>query len=277
LPLPESLIKLKSSFDLFQTAGQVKMRENFDRHGRTVPPKKGTERPVHGDLAFFPGCISDGKLEEVVEASLRLLQAAGYQPFVPANWACCGSPFEKTGDGERLRKALNINVVSLQSVETVVTSCPGCTVQLQKDHGKNVLHIIEFLHASAALSSSSFDENAPAIKVALHQPCHLARAVGPHTMDMVRDMLSLVPGVTIVEYEGEDECCGGGGGVASSRPEVTMRMAVRKITAARRADADVLLAPCPFCVVNLRKAGSMAAEELTTFLARRLVNGNTHK
>jgi Fe-S oxidoreductase len=92
-------------------------------------------------------------------------------------------------------------------------------------------------------------------------------------MDMARDLLRAVPGVWVVEYEGEDDCCGGGGGVASSRPDVAEEMARRKVRSARRAGADMILAPCPFCVVNLRRAGSIAVEDLTEFLAGRLDPG----
>jgi Fe-S oxidoreductase len=92
-------------------------------------------------------------------------------------------------------------------------------------------------------------------------------------MDMARELLEAVPGVQIVEYEGENDCCGGGGGVASSRPDLAEVMARRKVRSALRAGAEILLAPCPFCVVNLRRAGGIRAEDLTTFLAGRLDPG----
>jgi Fe-S oxidoreductase len=88
---------------------------------------------------------------------------------------------------------------------------------------------------------------------------------------MALDLLSAVPGVTVVEYGGEDECCGGGGGVASYRPEVAARIASRKMAEVREAGADLLLAPCPFCVTNLRKAGGLDVQEFSSFLAGRLL------
>jgi Fe-S oxidoreductase len=90
-------------------------------------------------------------------------------------------------------------------------------------------------------------------------------------MEMARELLSMVPGVILVDHEGEDECCGGGGGVAAARPEVAHRMASRKVVSARDAGADLLIAPCPFCVTNLRRVGGLEVEELTSFLAGCLV------
>jgi Fe-S oxidoreductase len=203
---------------------------------------------------------------------MALLKATGASPYIPLGWSCCGSPLDKIGATEHL-EAVRSNNKRVLGPEKVVTTCPGCTVQLRAAYGMDAWHIIEHLHGAGGVPREKFDTRAPPLKVALHHPCHLVRSVGPHTMDMARDLLRAVPGVWVVEYEGEDDCCGGGGGVASSRPDVAEEMARRKVRSARRAGADMILAPCPFCVVNLRRAGSIVVEDLTKFLAGRLDPG----
>jgi Fe-S oxidoreductase len=245
------------------------MLENVDRTLRTVLPGREELAPREGDLAFFPGCIAHGRLPEETVASLALLAATGAHPYVPPDWACCGSPLEKIGEPDRLERVRQKNAGLLSGVGEVVASCPGCTVQLRNAYHKEAWHLLEYLHRTG-LPVGSFASPAPAVKVALHRPCHLARVVGPHTMDMARELLEAVPGVIVVEHEGEDECCGGGGGVAASCPEESLRMAERKTRSARRSGADLLLAPCPFCVLNLRRAGGMDVQELSVFLAGRL-------
>jgi Fe-S oxidoreductase len=47
-------------------------------------------------------------------------------------------------------------------------------------------------------------------------------------------------------------------------------MARRKISSSRDAGAQVMVAPCPFCVVNLRHAGGVEVVDLAVFLANRL-------
>ena len=270
LPLPDALVRVRSMAPARRSPGLTRMAENIDRTGRTVQGGPASDRPSRGDLAFFPGCISEARLPEAVSASLALLRASGARPYIPGGWACCGSPLEKVGDTERSEKVRAINSEWLEEVSTVVASCPGCVVQLQRAYGKDALHVLEYVHSRGNLSSSMFEPHAPALRVALHRPCHLSRVVGPHTMEMARELLALVPGVTVVEHDGEDECCGGGGGVASSRPEVAARMAARKVAAARRSGADLLLAPCPFCVTNLGRVGGIAVQELVAFVAGRL-------
>jgi Fe-S oxidoreductase len=179
---------------------------------------------------------------------------------------------EKIGELDRLERVKEKNAALLSEVDEVVTSCPGCTVQLRTAYHKDAWHILEYLHRN--LPAGCFAPTTAPVKVALHRPCHLARVIGPHTMEMARELLDAVPGVTVLEHEGEDDCCGGGGGVASSCPEASLRMAERKLRSARRSGADVLLAPCPFCVLNLRRAGGMDVQDLSVFLAGMLSRSN---
>ncbi|MBI0583665.1 MAG: 4Fe-4S dicluster domain-containing protein [Methanomassiliicoccus sp.] len=274
LPLTDAMVRMKASIDwgTDRPEGQARMLDSVSRTGRAVAPDRPSPpAPSEGDIMFFPGCIAEGRLPEVVGASLALLKAAGERPYVPSGWACCGSPLEKVGASWHLSSVRAANAPILRG--KAVTACPGCTVQLRNAYGMEALHVIEHLHSRGGIPARRYLRDAPLVTVALHRPCHLARVVGPHTMEMARDLLGSVPGVTVTEYDEQDGCCGGGGGVASSRPEVAERMARGKIRSARSAGADVLLAPCPFCVINLRRAGGMAVEDLMVFLARRLEVG----
>ncbi len=274
LPLPEALVQVRRLLyrDQPRPEGQERMLANMDRTLRTVLPSGPvTDVPSTGDLLFFPGCIGHGRYPEGITSSLSLIRVAGGRPFAPQGWACCGSPLEKIGDEQRLSRVEAHNRALFRGFDTVVTSCPGCTVQLRKRYGLDPQHIIEHIHGSGRLCRSSFDPSSPPIKVALHSPCHLARVVGPHTLEMARDLLDMVPGVEVVNTGLEDDCCGGGGGVASARPDVAERMAGRKVQAALRAGAQLLLAPCPFCVINLGRIGLLNVQDLTVFLASRLL------
>lgn len=274
LPLPEALVEVRRL--LFREhprpEGQERMLANIDGTMRTVLPSGPvTEVSSTGDVLFFPGCLGHGRYPEGISSSLSLIRAAGGRPFAPAGWACCGSPLEKIGDEGRLARVEAHNKTLFRGFDAVVTSCPGCTVQLRKRYGMDPQHIIEHIHGSGRLGRSSFDPRSPPIRVALHSPCHLVRVVGPHTMEMARDLLDMLPGVEVVSTGLEDGCCGGGGGVASARPDVAGRMARQKVQAALQEGAELLLAPCPFCVLNLGRSGPLKVQDLTEFLASRLL------
>lgn len=270
IPLSEAVIEVRKrlggSGPLAE--GHRRMLENVDRTGRTVlPVRRADEAPTEGDVLFFPGCIGDRSTESA-SSSLALLRAAGARPYVPPGWACCGSPLEKIGDTERLRKVREANAPLLDRAEAVVTACPGCTMQLAKAYRKEPLHLLEYLRERAA--KLKFDPEAPRVRVSLHRPCHLTRAVGPHTISDAREVLGSVPGVELLDHPGQEDCCGGGGGAASAAPEVAAKMARARMVAARDAGADLVLAPCPFCVVNLGRAGVLEVRDLSAFLASRI-------
>lgn len=89
-------------------------------------------------------------------------------------------------------------------------------------------------------------------------------------MDAARKILERVPGVTILDCGGEEDCCGGGGGVLAAYPREAYDTAARKAKVAVAAGADLIIAPCPFCAVNLRRPKLLPALELSEFLASRL-------
>lgn len=274
LPLPEALVQVRRLLfrDAPRPEGQERMLANIDGTMRAVLPSPYvTEVPSTGNVLFFPGCIGHGRYPEGISSSLSLIRAAGGRPFTPQGWACCGSPLEKIGDEGRRARVEAHNRALFRGFDAVVTSCPGCTVQLRKRYGMDPQHIIEHIHGSDSLGRSSFDPRSPPKRVALHSPCHLSRVVGPHTLEMARELLDMVPGVEVVSTGLEDECCGGGGGVASARPDVAERMARRKVQAALKEGAELLLAPCPFCVLNLGRTGLLKVQDLTEFLASRLL------
>jgi Fe-S oxidoreductase len=75
----------------------------------------------------------------------------------------------------------------------------------------------------------------------------------------------------------KSRCCGGGAGVKTAYPEVSMKAAVRRIIEAEKTGADVLVTTCPFCVQTLRTAAQsigsrMEVLELSVLLDRAAVD-----
>ncbi|OGS42190.1 MAG: hypothetical protein A3K67_05235 [Euryarchaeota archaeon RBG_16_62_10] len=110
------------------------------------------------------------------------------------------------------------------------------------------------------------------VKITYHDPCHLGR----HTevYEPPRAILRAVPGVALVEMTNSRElsrCCGGGAGVKTAYPEVSRKVALRRIKEAEETGAEALVTTCPFCVQTLRAAAEssgsrMRVVELSVFL-----------
>lgn len=271
IPLPERILEVRRAIFNQELAlgGHSRIMNNIDRYRRSVEPAAtvpAAGKHTEGQVLYFPGCIAENRLPAILEASVALLQKAKAPFRLPAKWSCCGAPLEKVGDWERVRMLREENLRAFDKYETLVTSCPGCTTHFVQNYSLQPLHTIEYLYEAVGPRKLAFEASKKKLRVALHHPCHLARTVGPHAMEYAAEILQRVPGVKLVEMDEADRCCGGGGGVVAGYPEVALSLAKAKVRSAIEAKADLLVAPCPFCVMNLSRAGGIEIADYTTFL-----------
>jgi Fe-S oxidoreductase len=271
LPLPDSILKLREIMfderDLIE--GHRRIIENIDSFGRSIQPisrKKRMNMRREAKTLYFPGCISEMRVTSILDASVEILEKTSVNFRIPGDWVCCGAPLEKIGDSNRLERLREANLARFGVFEEIITSCPGCTTQFLRYYDKDPLHTIEVLWEAARKHRLKFKAPENNIRVALHHPCHIKRTIGPQIIDQAYDLLQSVPGIKIVELEDQDRCCGGGGGVVAGFPDLALKLATNKMRDAIRSSADLLLAPCPFCVLNLRRANIGRVEEFITFI-----------
>lgn len=245
---------------------------------RVVPGKTGT--------LFYVGCTFalDRSLQEGPVALAHLMELAGEDyGLLLEDEVCCGSTVKRVGNStlfEKLRKE-NEKRLRETGAKRIVTACSGCYKTLKQDYpglGRDVeiLHSTEYL--SRLLTSGRLKLKNTPIKVTYHDPCHLGR----HTevYDPPRKILESIPGLKLTEMRNTREksrCCGGGAGVKTAYPEVSMKAAVRRIIEAEKTGADVLVTTCPFCVQTLRTAAQsigsrMEVLELSVLLDRAAVD-----
>ncbi len=272
--LPKAMLDLRASLypNVRVRPGHERLLANIDLYGMSIEPvrKVGAESMPKAKIAYFPGCIASQREVETMECSLGLLEAAGAEVEVPNGLVCCGSPLAKLGDERRCGRLMDANLRILERYDQVVTSCPGCTVQLVEGYGLDALHITEFLTEVTGTKGMRFIPGSETIRLAVHHACHLSRGVGPHTKERTYELLSEVPGIELVSTGDETVCCGAGGSLLSGYPDVAGRMAARKVDNAIFCGAQIITAACPFCAVNLRRPGGIEVMELTQLISSRL-------
>lgn len=109
-------------------------------------------------------------------------------------------------------------------------------------------------------------------KVAIHDSCRLARELG--VTEEPREILAAMEGVTLVEPECNRRwttCCGGPGKVLF--PQISGKIAGRRVQELEAAQADVVLTFCPYCLAALDKGrresqSSVQFEDFIEFLYR---------
>lgn len=191
----------------------------FTQQGKTYPAADHKE----GAVLFFIGCIQEGFLSGVNQATIRVLQQNGYEVFVPKGQNCCGAAHLHLGDkkgAQRLAKQ-NIDAFPVQEYDAVICNAGGCGVSLKEYPGllegdpsyadraiqfsQRVKDINEFL-ATHIKVKPTYPVNTRAV---YSDSCHLRH--GQKVIKQPRELLKQIPGLELVELSLPDRCCGSAG------------------------------------------------------------------
>jgi glycolate oxidase iron-sulfur subunit len=253
---------------------------------KEITPAQGTEK---GTVGFFLGCVMSLLFSEASLATVQILSALGYKVVTPKDQKCCGAPNMLGHDREGVNQAARFNTDLFQSHEFdfVVTDCGGCGAELKK-YG----HHLDGEEKATAFSAKVRDiseilaTEAPAlkdrlkplpIKVTYHDPCHIAHCQGIRSQP--RALINLIPGIDFRELGEADACCGSAGTYNIEKPEMSDLVLARKIANIHKTGADYLVTSNPGCLLQLKKALSVATPKLKvihlTELLQMSLNGHS--
>ena len=230
-------------------------------------------------LAFYPGCLVLQRMPEYEASTRAVLRALGIELEIVQQAACCGSPVvESFSAGWVYLAAYNLALVERMGHRTVVTVCGGCTNTLTRAAralqdpevhaeanrrleplGLSVTGQVEVKHLVRLLAEWEEEVRARivrplSVRVALTNPCQVFRpgdVMGfddPMEPQSMRRLVELT-GAEVVEYGGENECCGATLYLAD--PDLSLAAGRRKLEATQ--EADTLLHGCGNCQLLLRR------------------------
>jgi glycolate oxidase iron-sulfur subunit len=212
-------------------------------------------------IGYFVGCGVDVIQQEAGEATLQLLKKIG-KTVTLLNNCCCGLPAHSYGDLDAAKKlaAKNLDVLSSDDFDVIVTDCSSCASFLKKypdlfagderqADAKNIASrfrdVVELIFLNDSLAAK---KQAPVV-VTYHDPCHASR--GQKITKEPREILKKIQGVEYRELPEADWCCGGAGSYALSHYDLSQRVLDRKMENLKKTDADLLVTSCPACMIQL--------------------------
>jgi glycolate oxidase iron-sulfur subunit len=86
--------------------------------------------------------------------------------------------------------------------------------------------------------------------VTYQDPCHLAH--GQKVRTQPRNLLRAIPGLTLVEMDGADRCCGSAGIYNLTHAGMSQHLLKEKMAAVQATGAEAIVAPNPGCMLQLR-------------------------
>ena len=231
---------------------------------------EGLDLPTKGRTLFFAGCSSSLLHPDMPRAVVEVLASAGMDVcYLGKDEVCCGSTLLKIGEeGSFLKNAEeSANRIMESKAKKVITSCPGCyrTLLMYKDLVEGFDVEVEHVSQTMArlLDEGRLKLEALDVEVTYHDPCELGRLGGVY--EEPRKVLRSVPKLRLKEMPENrslSQCCGSGGGVKTAHPELATSIGAKRLKAAERTGAKVLVTSCPWCLTNLRDSSKKNGSSL---------------
>ena len=206
------------------------------------------------DIVYFTGCVSSffPLAQKAPMAAVEIFSRfeLDFTLLGEDEW-CCGFPLVGAGLKDRAAELAehNLEAVAAKKATKVVFSCPSC-YQMWREHypkSPELIHLSE-LFKGLVLSRPDMLKHTP-MKVTYHDPCDLGR--GAHIYEEPREVLKAIPGVELVEMEhnrGDCRCCGGGGNLEMTAPELSASITRNKIEEIMKTGAQAVVTSCQQCV-----------------------------
>jgi glycolate oxidase iron-sulfur subunit len=176
---------------------------------------------------------------------------------------CCGALHIHNGARGQAKSLAreNVRLLHADDYDAIVSNAAGCSAELRHygdlldgDSGaeafsSKVRDICEFL---CELGLRPPPSAAFVGRVAYDEPCHLLHA--QKISHPPKQILAAIRGVTLVPLEEANACCGGAGIYWMQQPELSQRIATRKVEAIRRSGAEIVATGNPGCLLQIRSA-----------------------
>lgn len=232
----------------------------FLRTGREYWPAEGTRR---GTVALLAGCIMSTAYADVHRATSRVLARNGFDVVVPDGQGCCGALSVHSGDldGGRSMARKNVDILGRREYDAVIVNAAGCGAAMKeydfllrddpsyaepaRRFSGKVRDVTEFL----ATEGLSVMPGPLDLTVTYQEPCHLVHA--QRVSAQPRELLSSIPGLTLVEMPESSLCCGSAGIYNLLQPEASSALLERKLNNAATTGARTIVSANPGCMLQL--------------------------
>jgi len=233
---------------------------------------RGLNLSDKGELLYFAGCTLSYMDRRLARNTVNVLTKAGLDvAYLGSKEPCCGSFLHMIGHPDEFAEVARRNVALIKETgcKTVVTSCAGCYETLKEAYTNiigaqdfEVVHVVELL--SDLVDSDKLKLRSPVHGVyTYHDPCHLGRFMG--VFEPPRRILGNIKGLKFVELDAsryESHCCGGGGGLLASYPELAFSVAERRVREVEDIGAGGVVSACSICEFTLGRAARYSGSKV---------------
>ncbi|MDH3517929.1 MAG: (Fe-S)-binding protein, partial [Acidimicrobiia bacterium] len=196
-----------------------------------------------GTVGLLSGCVMDAWFGPVHDATVGVLQRAGYRVVVPEGQTCCGALAAHDGQADAARAMAARNAAVFGDVDLIVSDAAGCTAHLKDyDHWAGVGTVARVRDATELVAELIERGQLPTVagtkeEVAIQDPCHLrhAQLITAAPRDIVR-----AAGYKPVEIDPDGLCCGAAGVYMITNAATSNELGRRKADQVRGTAATIV-------------------------------------
>jgi glycolate oxidase iron-sulfur subunit len=227
-----------------------------------------------GAPMLFKGCVTEGLVKRVNEATERVLVANGCAVQSPTAQVCCGALHAHAGELDGARKLARQNIDAFTTGSNgsepapIITNAGGCGAMLvsyahlladdpqyaerAKEFSARVRDIGEQLQAIGFRNGV----NAGFERTTYDASCHLLH--GQRAADASLGMLWAIPDLKFAMLNGSDVCCGGAGVYNLLEPQLSQEVLNEKLKHIAECGAEVLATGNPGCQMQIAAGAKLA-------------------
>jgi L-lactate dehydrogenase complex protein LldE len=220
------------------------------------------------EVALFIPCYVDQFYPRVGLSTVELLERQGVRVAFPEEQTCCGQPMANSGCFAEAVPLAKKFVSVFSGYQYIVCPSGSCASMVRNHYGNllpndpelaglrgKVYELCEFLHDVLKVQLRGRFPH----RVGLHQSCHglreLRLAAGSErriqSFDKIRDLLSGLEGIELVDLARPDDCCGFGGTFSVYEEAVSCAMGKDRVADHERAGAEVIAGADVSCLMHL--------------------------
>ncbi len=227
------------------------------------PPDVKPSAEASEAVAILRGCVMEGLFRETNRATERVLVRNGCRLLTATEQVCCGALHAHAGQLDTAKQLArrNIDAFLESGAQRIIVNAAGCGAAM-KEYGALLAGDSLFADRAREFSSRVRDVSEFLIergishptahidgRVAYDAPCHLIHA--QRIAQAPIDLLSVIPGLTLVPLRGYETCCGGAGIYNLQHPELSDAILRDKISSIRESGAEMVATANPGCIMQI--------------------------
>lgn len=221
-------------------------------------------------VGLFVTCLVDLFRPSVGFATIKLLEDAGARVEAPTSQTCCGQPAYNSGDRADAKDIAAQVIETFERFDYVVAPSGSCAGMLKLHYPELLANDRGFATRARALAAKTYELTSFLVEVlgvdrvdarfaavaTWHDSCSALREL--KLRDAPRLLLKSVKGLSLIEMEETEICCGFGGTFSVKYPGIANAMAQSKTRNIVGSGADCLLAGDLGCLLHI--AGKLSRE-----------------